>query len=36
LVVTVPTNAIPGPGLITVTSASGETLSSKHFTVTKS
>jgi IPT/TIG domain len=36
LVATVTANAIPGPGFITVTSASGGTLTSKQFTVIKS
>jgi hypothetical protein len=34
LIVTVPENAVAGPGVITVTAASGQTISSKKFTVT--
>ncbi len=34
LIVTVPENAVAGPGVITVTAASGQAVSSKKFTVT--
>ena len=34
LIVTVPENAVAGPGAITVTAASGQAVSSKKFTVT--